>query len=103
MQGRQSGSLAWRLARQETKHEEASKNVIIKPTKDEELALKMELKFDIIKDCYTRSSEVVQGWSSLTHQVENVIKKEEFDWKMVYLARKGEKNIIFMVFILTNL
>ena len=88
--GRQSGSLAWRLARQETKSE-ASKSVSIEPCESEIKSQAIEIKYGIVKDVYERGSKIISGWSSLTKEVENLFKKEELAWKMVYLARKGKQ------------
>ena len=43
-------------------------------------------------DEYVRPSnnnEVTRSWQSGAHEFHNVARKEEKDWKMVYLARKG--------------
>ena len=84
--GRQSGSLAWRLSRQET-----TKGFVIKPTNLEIEAKKIDISYDINGDKYVRWSnnkETVKNWSAFTFHNENIFKKEEQDWKMIYLARK---------------
>ena len=94
--GRQSGSLAWRLARAETELE-TSKEFVIKPTPSEEDSMIIDISYDICKDVYIRKSNGDQeskGWASMASEVENLFKKEELDWKMVYLARKGNFYII---------
>ena len=90
-QGRQSGSLAWRLSRAETELE-SSKTIVIKPKPLEEESMIIDILFDITKDIYVRKSngdEQISGWSNLAFEVDNLLKKEESDWNMVYLARKG--------------
>ena len=90
-QGRQSGSLAWRLSRAETELE-SSKTIVIKPKPLEEESMIIDILFDITKDIYIRKSngdEQISGWSNLAFEVDNMLKKEELDWNMVYLARKG--------------
>ena len=84
-QGRQSGSLAWRLSRQET-----TQGYVIKPNSKEIEDLKIDISYDIIRDEYTRKNvnETIKNWSAFTFNNENIFKKEEQDWKMVYLARK---------------
>ena len=91
-QGRQSGSLAWRLSRHETKAE-SSRNYVIVPTDLEKENLVVDFQYDIRKDEYLRKSnadEKISNWNALVFQVENMFKKDEHDWKMTYLARKGE-------------
>jgi peptide-N4-(N-acetyl-beta-glucosaminyl)asparagine amidase len=57
-------------------------------------AKQFNLKYSCSKDLYIRyletNQEILESkeeWSSLTHLSENVFRKEELDWKMVYLAR----------------
>ena len=87
LQGRQSGSLAWRLSRQET-----SQGYTIRPNEAEINDMKIDISYDINKDSYIRKTssgqDVISHWSSMTLANANVFKKEEFDWKMVYLARQ---------------
>ena len=99
-QGRQSGSLAWRLSRSETSLQ-TSKQFVIKPTPQEEENMVIDVAFNLAKDQYVRESnagEVVKGWSSLTFESENLLKKDELDWKMTYLARKGNHFFLFIYF-----
>jgi hypothetical protein len=100
-QGRQSGSLAWRLARAETKLGQGStspQKFVLKPTGLEQESLTVHLEYNISQDEYKRVSngnEVIKGWSNASFQTENIFKKEETDWKMVYLARKGTYRVDF--------
>ena len=78
--------MAWRLSRQET-----TKGFVIKPTNLEIEAKKIDISYDINGDKYVRWSndkETVKNWSAFTFHNENIFKKEEQDWKMIYLARK---------------
>jgi len=97
--GRESGSLAWRLARQEIRAADSgvgsSAAVFVwKITRD--LALKqnncLELFYDSVQDEYIlgRSKESYRrGWNGGLFELENISRKEEKDWRMVYLARNG--------------
>ena len=90
--GRQSGSLAWRLSRHETKAESAQ-NYVLVPTDLEKENLVIDIHYDIRKDEYVRKSngdKKISNWNTLVFQVENIFKKDEHDWKMTYLARKGD-------------
>jgi peptide-N4-(N-acetyl-beta-glucosaminyl)asparagine amidase len=96
MQGRQSGSLAWRLARQEIHEEDQPgqngyewqicSNKI--PRSD------FQLTYDPVSDSYRNScnANILKGWRNGTFYVENIFRKEEKDWKMVYLARQENAN-----------
>ena len=58
----------------------------------------IDILFDITKDIYIRKSngdEQISGWSNLAFEVDNLLKKEELDWNMVYLARKGNSFEIY--------
>ena len=97
-QGRQSGSLAWRLSRHETKMEE-TKNYVIVPSDLEKENLVLELQYDIRQDTYSRKSnsdEKIKNWTTMVFEVENMFKKDEHDWKMTYLARKGNTNYLYI-------
>ena len=93
--GRQSGSLAWRLSRAETELE-TDKKIVIKPTSLEKESMIIDISYNVSKDVYVRNSngdQKISGWSNMASEVENIFKKEELDWKMVYLARKGNFKI----------
>lgn len=59
-------------------------------------AKQFNLKYSCAKDTYIRylensgvqeSLETKEDWTSCIYLAENVFRKEELDWKMVYLAR----------------
>ncbi|XP_071822606.1 peptide-N(4)-(N-acetyl-beta-glucosaminyl)asparagine amidase-like isoform X2 [Apostichopus japonicus] len=94
-QGRQSGSLGWRLSRRETTTTEtqpSSANIYkFEPTTEEVNSKLFHLKYCCASDKYTRISnrnEVKEDWESWINRQSNLFRKEEFDWKMVYLARE---------------
>ena len=77
--GRQSGSLAWRLARAETELE-TSKEFVIKPTTLEENSMIIDISYDICKDVYVRKSNGDQestGWASMASEVDNLFKIQQ--------------------------
>ena len=109
MSGRESGSLSWRLSRQETGAKQLraevedgkdaaaiqAKTQLI-PTPKEIAAKRFNLKYFPVKDGYQRelgdaeSSSSSSSWDSLAYEKENLDMKVEIDWKMTYLARKPE-------------
>lgn len=91
-QGRQSGSLAWRLSRGETSVASEHEPYIWKPTKSEIEKKEMHIQFLPGLDQYRRGPNSkegpVLGWQNGASNVNSIFRKEEVDWKMVYLARK---------------
>ncbi|XP_058793997.1 peptide-N(4)-(N-acetyl-beta-glucosaminyl)asparagine amidase [Phymastichus coffea] len=89
--GRTSGSLAWRMSRGE----------FVSPTHEvaqwyiPDGIAKFELTYDVTTDTYTtiniatkETLETRQKWQKGVEHVDgNIFRKEELDWKMVYLAR----------------
>ena len=48
----------------------------------------MQVEYSCVQDMYTRvGGDTMQGWGAAVQEVENVLRKEETDWRMVYLAR----------------
>lgn len=86
--GRKSGSLLWRLQRGETTGSSQNTNFIWKPS-DQEVAQKTFIvQYTVSMDEYKRgNSQVIKKWQSGVYSVENIFRKEEFDWKHVYLCR----------------
>lgn len=87
--GRQTGSLEWRMARGELGKKQARpslKNVIV-PTEKEKEKKCIELKYSCAKDLYLRGNEKIVEYVSLVFEAENIMRKVEYDWGMVYLAR----------------
>ena len=88
--GRTTGSEDWRRARGELGTTSTTKPHTIVPTEAEVDIGVLELEYSCVKDEYLRASDsenVVTGWRSLVYEAMSVFRKEEHDWKMVYLAR----------------
>ncbi|KAM4706026.1 peptide-N(4)-(N-acetyl-beta-glucosaminyl)asparagine amidase isoform 2-T2 [Rhinophrynus dorsalis] len=86
--GRVSGSLAWRVARGESGVK--TKSVVFVPSEKERTSKRFHLKYNVVEDSYTRVSnnnEEIAGWENGTWKMEDMCRKVENDWKMVYLAR----------------
>ncbi|KAM4631215.1 peptide-N(4)-(N-acetyl-beta-glucosaminyl)asparagine amidase [Polymixia lowei] len=86
--GRNSGSLAWRIARGETSTQVAE--YVFIPTEKERNERLFHLQYSASKDDYCRVSnnnEVVRGWEQGVWRKESVFRKVEDDWQMVYIAR----------------
>nr|CAD7394183.1 unnamed protein product [Timema cristinae] len=92
-QGRSSGSLSWRLARDETRDEAVFTPHTWRPTAPELEAREMHIRYSTAQDKYVQGTLNQQverlGWRNGAHLVSKVFRKEETDWKMVYVARKG--------------
>ncbi|XP_072034952.1 peptide-N(4)-(N-acetyl-beta-glucosaminyl)asparagine amidase-like isoform X2 [Amphiura filiformis] len=94
-QGRVSGSVAWRVARGETRRDQATngnvENYTYKLTSNEKAAKLFHLRYTPARNVYIRVSDdnkEMQEWDSAVHTSTNIQRKEEFDWEMVYLARQ---------------
>lgn len=90
-QGRSSGSLAWRLQRGETKIENSK---IWSPTVDDIKNGRMLIRYSSVLDQYQRVNhtqvvETVAKWQNGIFSAVNMFRKEEKDWKVVYLCREG--------------
>ena len=89
LQGRQTGSLAWRLARGEAGQQgQQEEGWVWQP--GQEAGQVMELSYDVVKDSYSTSNTAGgerQGWRGGVWSSRNIERKVETDWNMVYLAR----------------
>lgn len=93
--GRDSGSLAWRIARGETRMTDAGTSTqaagyVFTPTEKEKSDRLLHVRYSASKDQYCRvsnDSEVIQSWDQCVWRKESIFRKVEQDWKMVYLAR----------------
>jgi len=85
--GRQTGSLAWRLARGEVGGRD--QEYVFTPTKEEVEKKVMEVQYDCSEDKYLRTGRVMvkEGFMSGVFSSKNVARKVEADWNMVYVAR----------------
>lgn len=94
--GRSSGSLDWRLSR----GEHSNKREFVFNANETQIALKQfNLRYSCARDLYEMfvgdSHEVldtIKGWDSCIFESQNIFRKTETDWKMVYLARTEETN-----------
>ena len=95
MKGRQTGSLEWRLSRGEIGGSGDSQNFggsfVPSATEIEEKLFHIE--FDLAENVYKRpfagdNHEKLEGWQQGVKEAENIFRKIEHDWDMVYLARK---------------
>lgn len=99
--GRMSGSVAWRLARGEISNEEAERlEREAKPhlfqLKDEDFVDRtFTLEYCPVADGYYKNrtidsdaAPIFSQWRSGVFECENVFRKVEHDWQMVYLSRK---------------
>ncbi|MEQ2175671.1 hypothetical protein GOODEAATRI_020227 [Goodea atripinnis] len=93
--GRNSGSLAWRIARGETRAADTKASTqaeafVFIPTEEEKKAKLLHVHYSAPKDQYCRvssSSEIIPNWDQCVWTKESVFRKVEDDWKMVYIAR----------------
>ena len=94
LKGRQTGSLEWRISRGEcgtSGNEEFGGS--FHPTQTEMQAKVFHLEFDPVSNEYKRplaedqSKERIKGWQKGAKEAENMFRKVEHDWDMVYLSR----------------
>ena len=86
--GRQTGSLAWRLARGEAGEERLEAGCVWSPDQAALEAGVMEVTYDVVRDKYSEGGvERREGWRSGVWRGQNIGRKVETDWNMVYLAR----------------
>lgn len=89
MLGRTSGSVAWRMARGEMGDPQKPKEAYVFTLNDKERKDRiLHLRYNPTMDCYIRGSDDrIPGYESCLFEAENIFRKEEKDWKIVYLAR----------------
>ncbi|XP_039676122.1 peptide-N(4)-(N-acetyl-beta-glucosaminyl)asparagine amidase [Perca fluviatilis] len=93
--GRNSGSLAWRTARGETRQADTGTSkqaagYVFTPTEKEKSDRLLHVCYNAAKDQYCRvsnNSEVIPSWDQCVWRKESVFRKVEDDWQMVYIAR----------------
>ncbi|KAL2079871.1 hypothetical protein ACEWY4_023664 [Coilia grayii] len=90
--GRVSGSRAWRAARGElgaAAPPQETAGFVFVPTETEKREKVFRLCYNAMTDSYTRpgSGDVISGWEKGVWRKEDVFRKVEDDWQMVYLAR----------------
>ncbi|XP_046482236.1 peptide-N(4)-(N-acetyl-beta-glucosaminyl)asparagine amidase [Neodiprion pinetum] len=91
--GRTSGSLAWRLSRQEAKIDSNSSHVWRIPSEVESIKLSYTASSDnyVLVDRSGNVLEKIEGWAKGVYEMNGgIFRKVENDWKMVYLARSPE-------------
>lgn len=91
--GRSSGSLNWKLSRGE---QNVNNFYIFSATPSDIKEKQFNLRYSCSRDTYERYAVVdgqpiirseVKNWESCHYLSSNIFRKEERDWKMVYLAR----------------
>ncbi|KAF7656148.1 hypothetical protein LDENG_00045790 [Lucifuga dentata] len=93
--GRNSGSLAWRMARGETGGtgtETSSQfaGYAFVPTEKEQQDRLLHVRYNSTQDQYCRVSnnaEVICGWDQCVWKKESLFRKVENDWQMAYISR----------------
>jgi hypothetical protein len=71
-------------------------NWVWTPTTQEIEAKCMTVKFSAARNCYQQAGSeqlLLHGWTRGIYQASNMARKEERDWKKVYLARTGKWSI----------
>ncbi|XP_031638055.1 peptide-N(4)-(N-acetyl-beta-glucosaminyl)asparagine amidase [Contarinia nasturtii] len=102
LKGRSSGSLNWRLTRGEDQPCSSNNFFVFNASETEISAKQFNLRYSCAKNEYERyikrSSDFIdvikatKSWQSCAYRWENIFRKEERDWKMVYLARTEDAN-----------
>ncbi|XP_050534624.1 peptide-N(4)-(N-acetyl-beta-glucosaminyl)asparagine amidase [Daktulosphaira vitifoliae] len=86
--GRISGALDWKLSRGETRIQ----HFVWTPTQVEISKKKFEIKYSTALDQYIHDGQLIKGWQNGVYYVHSIFRKEEFDWKKVYLCREENSN-----------
>ncbi|XP_055304059.1 peptide-N(4)-(N-acetyl-beta-glucosaminyl)asparagine amidase [Sitodiplosis mosellana] len=99
--GRSSGSLSWRLTRGEDQQCTSNNFFVFNATETEANAKEFNVRFSSAKNEYERylhrsngvePTETAKTWQSCAYRWEKIFRKEERDWKMVYLARAEDSD-----------
>jgi len=93
--GRTSGSLEWRSDRGEVGHSQAKQEGLLQnvegmtPNRNELSERRFRVEYFPAEDLYNRpiGKEKEYCWESYVCKARNMMRKEELDWKMVYLCR----------------
>ncbi len=88
--GRSSGSLTWRITRGEQTPGGADPQTVLRPHEKEFRAKLFRLTYNSAADEYDRPilKEKTSDWRSGVYSSRDIFRKEELDWKNVYLARR---------------
>lgn len=95
--GRSSGSLDWRLSRGEIQQSDPTEHTWVindVDASDNIVSLRYSSALDQYEYATAKNKVLKKGWMLGIFEQEGVFRKEEKDWKMAYLARKG-KGIVF--------
>lgn len=96
-QGRTSGSLTWRLQRGEAGTNPIANHKWIATERDLNSG-QMDIRYSSTKDHYerltitrdtTEITHTLEKWENGVYLANGMFRKEEKDWKMVYISRKG--------------
>lgn len=99
--GRTSGASAWRLARNEMSIITEEQKWIWLVNSSDIVNNSITIRYSASLDRYdyisgnTKIKELC-NWHEGAYEHQNLFRKKERDWKMVYLARNGKSNIFFL-------
>lgn len=104
--GRVSGSLGWRLARGETQIDDNGHEKYVWFLSANENILRYSASLDQYEFVGNNDVTIIKNWCAGVFEHKGVFRKEERDWKMVYLARRGinyQKYICIFVYLYISL
>merc|ERR1712117_174467 len=90
--GRQTGSRAWRLARGELGDTVTGGEWVWTPSDSDLATGVMTVQYDVVQDKYYQGDTVRDTFAAGTFSCDNIARKVESDWNMVYLARLEGNN-----------
>ena len=85
--GRQTGSLAWRLARGELGKDTQDTHWVWEPCEAEIEAGVMKVEYSAVEDSYIAGRGARGGFMAGVWSCRNLARKVETDWNMVYISR----------------